>query len=82
MSLHPISFPAASDEWLSFAGERSDQRLARVESAAGRLREGGGLPGDAAPGGSRDAADLVAAFLGRGFTVDAYREWLAEGIDA
>lgn len=28
------------------------------------------------PGGSRDAADLVAAFLGRGFSVDAYRAWL------
>lgn len=28
------------------------------------------------PGGRRDAADLVAGFLGRAFTVDAYREWL------
>lgn len=28
------------------------------------------------PGGRRDAADLVAAFLGRPFTVDAYREYL------
>ncbi|MDA4893564.1 Zn-dependent oligopeptidase [Streptomyces sp. MS2A] len=27
-------------------------------------------------GGSADAADLVAAFLGRPFTVDAYRSWL------
>lgn len=28
------------------------------------------------PGGRRDAADLVEAFLGRPFTVDAYREFL------
>ncbi|MGF3057052.1 M3 family metallopeptidase [Microbacterium sp. YY-01] len=28
------------------------------------------------PGGSRDAADLVESFLGRPFTVDAYRTWL------
>ncbi|MFS2279846.1 M3 family metallopeptidase [Microbacterium sp. OR21] len=28
------------------------------------------------PGGRRDAADLVEAFLGRPFTVDAYREWM------
>ena len=28
------------------------------------------------PGGRRDAADLVAAFLGREFTVDAYRAWM------
>jgi thimet oligopeptidase len=28
-------------------------------------------------GGSRDAKDLVEAFLGRPFTFDAYREWLA-----
>lgn len=30
-----------------------------------------------APGGSRDAADLVADFLGRPSTFDAYAEWLA-----
>ena len=30
-----------------------------------------------APGGSRDAADLVAAFLGRPYTFDAYAAWLA-----
>ena len=30
-----------------------------------------------APGGSRDAADLVADFLGRPFTFDAYAAWLA-----
>jgi len=29
------------------------------------------------PGGSRDAADLVEAFLGRPYAFDAYREWLA-----
>ncbi|MFI5782956.1 M3 family metallopeptidase [Nocardia sp. NPDC051570] len=29
-----------------------------------------------APGGSRDAADLVAAFLGRPFTFDAFATWL------
>jgi thimet oligopeptidase len=29
------------------------------------------------PGGSRDAADLVEAFLGRPFAFDAYRAWLA-----
>ena len=29
------------------------------------------------PGGSRDAADLVRAFLGRDYGFDAYREWLA-----
>ncbi len=29
------------------------------------------------PGGSRDAADLVEAFLGRAYGFDAYREWLA-----
>ena len=29
-----------------------------------------------APGGSRDAADLVADFLGRPFTFDAYAAWL------
>ena len=29
------------------------------------------------PGGSRDARDLVAAFLGREYSFDAYREWLA-----
>ncbi len=28
------------------------------------------------PGGRRDAADLIEAFLGRPFTVDAYRRWL------
>ena len=31
-----------------------------------------------APGGSRDAADLVADFLGRPYTFDAYAAWLAE----
>lgn len=30
-----------------------------------------------APGGSRDAADLVRAFLGRDYAFDSYREWLA-----
>ncbi len=30
-----------------------------------------------APGGSRDAADLVADFLGRPYTFDAYAHWLA-----
>jgi thimet oligopeptidase len=30
-----------------------------------------------APGGSKDAADLVEDFLGRPFTFDAYAEWLA-----
>ncbi|HEY0889487.1 MAG TPA: M3 family metallopeptidase [Nocardioides sp.] len=30
-----------------------------------------------APGGSKDAADLVADFLGRPFTFDAYAAWLA-----
>ena len=29
------------------------------------------------PGGSRDAADLVQAFLGRPYGFDAYRDWLA-----
>ncbi|WP_277397648.1 M3 family metallopeptidase [Microbacterium sp. CFH 31415] len=29
------------------------------------------------PGGSRDARDLVKAFLGREYSFDAYREWLA-----
>ena len=29
------------------------------------------------PGGSRDARDLVEAFLGREYSFDAYREWLA-----
>jgi thimet oligopeptidase len=29
------------------------------------------------PGGSRDAADLVADFLGRPYTFDAYAAWLA-----
>lgn len=31
-----------------------------------------------APGGSRDAADLVEDFLGRPYTFDAYAAWLAE----
>ncbi|MDH2412727.1 Zn-dependent oligopeptidase [Nocardioides sp. CER19] len=31
-----------------------------------------------APGGSKDAADLVADFLGRPFTFDAYAAWLAD----
>lgn len=31
-----------------------------------------------APGGRRDAADLVADFLGRPYTFDAYAAWLAE----
>ena len=31
-----------------------------------------------APGGSRDAADLVADFLGRPYTTDAFRRWLEE----
>lgn len=31
------------------------------------------------PGGSRDAADLVEAFLGRPYGFDAYRSWLAGG---
>ena len=30
------------------------------------------------PGGSKDAADLVAAFLGRPVSFDAYEHWLAE----
>ncbi len=30
-----------------------------------------------APGGSKDAADLVADFLGRPYTFDAYADWLA-----
>ncbi len=30
-----------------------------------------------APGGAKDAADLVADFLGRPYTFDAYAEWLA-----
>jgi thimet oligopeptidase len=30
-----------------------------------------------APGGTRDAADLVEEFLGRPYTFDAYAEWLA-----
>jgi len=29
-------------------------------------------------GGTRDAADLVADFLGRPYTFDAYAAWLAE----
>jgi len=29
------------------------------------------------PGGSRDARDLVEGFLGRPYSFDAYREWLA-----
>ncbi len=31
-----------------------------------------------APGGQRDAADLVADFIGRPYTFDAYAAWLAE----
>ncbi|MDQ2781128.1 MAG: M3 family metallopeptidase, partial [Actinomycetota bacterium] len=31
-----------------------------------------------APGGQRDAADLVADFLGRPYTFDSYAAWLAE----
>jgi thimet oligopeptidase len=31
-----------------------------------------------APGGSRDAADLVADFLGRPYSVAAFRRWLAQ----
>ena len=31
-----------------------------------------------APGGTKDAADLVADFLGRPYTFDAYAAWLAE----
>ena len=34
------------------------------------------------PGGSRDAADLVAGFLGRPYRFDAYRTWLATGSSA
>lgn len=30
------------------------------------------------PGGSKDAADLVADFLGRPYSFDAYRDWLAD----
>ena len=30
-----------------------------------------------APGGSKDAAELVADFLGRPFAFDAYSDWLA-----
>ncbi len=33
-----------------------------------------------APGGSRDAADLVADFLGRPYTFEAYAVWLAEPV--
>lgn len=28
------------------------------------------------PGGSRDASDLIADFLGRPFSIDAYRDWM------
>jgi GST-like protein len=47
------------------------------------------LPADAARryreeifqrGGSRDARDMVESFLGRPYSFDAYREWLAEGV--
>src|SRR5690606_41539734 len=31
-----------------------------------------------APGGQKDAADLVADFLGRPYSVDAFAAWLAE----
>ena len=31
------------------------------------------------PGGSRDASDLVEAFLDRPYSFDAYREWLTPG---
>ncbi len=31
-----------------------------------------------APGGTKDAADLVADFLGRPYTFDAYAAWLAK----
>ncbi len=31
-----------------------------------------------APGGSKDAADLVADFLGRPYSVESFRRWLAE----
>src|SRR3954452_5314780 len=41
-------------------------------SVAGRYRDR-----VLAPGGSRDAADLVADFLGRPYTFDAYAAWLA-----
>ncbi len=41
-------------------------------AAAGRYRDR-----VLAPGGSRDAADLVADFLGRPYTFDAYAAWLA-----
>jgi thimet oligopeptidase len=30
-----------------------------------------------APGGSKDAADLVADFLGRPYNADAFNRWLA-----
>jgi len=32
------------------------------------------------PGGSRDARELVEAFLGRPYAFDAYREWVSGGI--
>jgi len=30
------------------------------------------------PGGTKDAADLVADFLGRHYSVDAFAAWLAQ----
>ena len=34
-----------------------------------------------APGGSRDAADLVRDFLGRPYSADAFREWLSQRVE-
>ncbi|MBM3985873.1 MAG: Zn-dependent oligopeptidase, partial [Planctomycetes bacterium] len=60
------SLVLAKDLLGSFGGDLLDQRVAR------RYREC-----ILEPGGSRDAADLVAEFLGRPFAFDAFERWLA-----
>lgn len=62
------SLVIAKDMFSAF--DRSDLFDPRV---AGRYRDR-----VLAPGGQRDAADLVADFLGRPYTFDAYAAWLAE----
>ena len=57
---------------LAAAGDPGGPSGTAGTGVAGRYRDA-----ILAPGGSKDAADLVEDFLGRPFTFDAYAEWLA-----
>ncbi len=65
------SLVIAKDMFSAFDGDGdlfSDERLAVATRYRDRVL---------APGGTQDAADLVADFLGRPYSFDSYAAWLA-----